>query len=336
MVCAAIGMWAWLAVPAVLIGLLACQRKTEPPLVHALIGQLEGGAFRFRAEGDRCNLRRDGAFPANLLSWLLEGNDDLTSRADAARCLGQMGPAARPAVPALLRALDSGPGDRDTGHGYTGVGIVSVRSAAIEALGRIGDGRTLGPLARVLATQPAHSRVTLEALQVLGPLASSQAGLITAVLNARIADRPGRARACQQSVLALDQNLARRAVVERLERQHPNRSRHVFQEAEVAAALHSLDRRSPESIKQREGVCRDAVAETALRALAAIRCETCLPPIVAALQEPWLATAAAWELGRIRPLPPAAAPALRAVINSPSHGPLARESARAALADSGE
>lgn len=336
MVRAAIGMRAWLAIPAVLIGLLACQRVSERPSVHTLVGQLEGGAFRFRAEGDRCSLRRDGAFPANSLSWLLEGSDDLTSRADAARCLGQMGPAARSAVPALLRALESGPGDHDTGHGYTGVGIVSVRSAVIEALGRIGDGRVLGPLAKVLATQPAHARVTLEALQALGPLASNQAGLITAVLDVRITDRPGRARACRQSVLALDQALARRAVVERLERQHPNRTRHVFQEGEVAAALRSLDRRLPESLKQREGVCRDAVAEAALRALAAIRCETCLPPIVAALREPWLATAAAWELGRIRPLPPAAVPALRAVISSPSHGPLARESARVALAVSGE
>jgi hypothetical protein len=112
----------------------------------------------------------------------------------------------------------------------------------IEALGRIGDERALGPLAAVLATQPAHSRVTLEAL---GPLASGQAGQITAVLDARIADRPGRARACQQAVLALDQDLARRAVVERLERQHPNRTRHVFQDSEVAAALRTLDRRSP-------------------------------------------------------------------------------------------
>ncbi|MFM7731946.1 MAG: HEAT repeat domain-containing protein, partial [Cyanobium sp.] len=213
--------------------------------------------------------------------------------------------------------------------------VISVRSAVIEALGRIGDGRALGPLAGVLASQLAHARVTLEALQALGPLASGQAGLITAVLDARIADRPGRARACRLAVLALDQDLARRAVVERLERQHPERTRHVFQNADVAAALRTLDRRSPEYLKHREGVCRDAVAEAALKALAAIRCASCLPPIVSALREPWLATAAAWELGRIRPLPPAAAPALRAVISSPSHGPLARESARVALADSG-
>jgi HEAT repeat protein len=151
----------------------------------------------------------------------------------------------RPAVSALLRALNSGPGDRDTGHGSTGVGIVSVRSAVIEALGRIGDGRAVEPLAAVLATQPAHARVTLE------------------------------------------------AVVERLERQRPNRTRHVFQDAEVAAAL---------------------------RTLAAIRCETCLPPIIAALQEPWLATAAPATAGRDQ--------------SSPSHGPLARESARVALTDS--
>lgn len=118
--------------------------------------------------------------------------------------------------------------------------------------------------------------------------------------------------------------------------QYPERTRQLIPPAEVAAALRTLDRRSPDYLKQREGVCRDQVAEAALRALAAIRCKTCLPPIVAALQEPWLATAAAWELGRIRLLPPAAAPALRAVISSPSHGPLARESARVALAVSGE
>jgi hypothetical protein len=75
---------------------------------------------------------------------------------------------------------------------------------------------TAAALAGVLATQPAHARVTLEALQALGPLASGQAGLITAVLDARIADRPGRAQACRLAVLALDQDLARRAVVERL------------------------------------------------------------------------------------------------------------------------
>lgn len=331
---AGIGLRPWLAVPAVLIALVGCQGAPERLSVQGLVRQLEGGPFQFRAEGDRCSLRRPAAFPASLFTWFLEGDDDRISRADAARCLGQLGPAARSAVPALLQVLESGPEDRDTGHGFTGVGVISVRSAVIEALGRIGDGRALGPLARVLATQPAHARVTLEAMQALGPLASGQAGLITAVLEARIADRPGRARACQQAVLALDQDLARRAVVERLERQHPNRTRHGFQEAEVAAALRTLDRRSPEYRKSREGVCRDQVAEAALRALAAIRCATCLPPIVSALREPWLATAAAWELGRIRPLPPAAGPALRAVITSPSHGALAREGARTALPDS--
>ena len=331
---AGIGLRPWLAVPAVLIALVGCQGTPERLSVQGLVRQLEGGPFQFRAEGDRCSLRRAAAFPASLFTWLLEGDDDLISRADAARCLGQLGPAARSAVPALLQVLESGPEDRDTGHGYTGVGVISVRSAVIEALGRIGDGRALGPLAQVLASQPAHARVTLEAMQALGPLASGQAGLITAVLEARIADRPGRARACQQAVLALDQDLARRAVWEHLERQHPERTRHEFGEAEVAAALRTLDRRSPEYLKSREGVCRDQVAEAALRALAAIRCATCLPPIVSALREPWLATAAAWELGRIRPLPPAAGPALRAVITSPSHGALAREGARTALLDS--
>ena len=307
---AGIGLRSWLGVPAVLIGLVACHGPSDRPSVQGLVRQLEGGPFQFRAEGDRCSLRRTAVFPASLFTWLMEGDDDLTSRADAARCLGQLGPAARSAVPALLQALDSGPEDRDTGHGYTGVGVISVRSAVIEALGRIGDGRALGPLARVLATQPAYARVTLEAMQALGPQASSQAGLITAVLEARIADRAGRAKACRRAVLALDQQLATKAVVERLQRQQPERTVHTFQNAEVTAALRVLDRRSPAYRKQREGVCRDEVGGAALRALAAIRCERCLPPIVAALREPSLAQDAAWELERIRALPPAAGQAL--------------------------
>lgn len=301
-----IGLRPWLAVPAVMIGLGACHGPSDRSSVQGLIGQLEGGQYRFRAEGDSCRQRRPAGFPASLFTWLLEGDDDLISREDAARCLGQLGPAARPAVPALLRALDSGPGDRDTGHGYTGVGVISVRRAVIEALGRIGDGRALGPLARVLATNPAYARVTLEAMQALGPQASSQAGLITAVLEARIADRAGRAEACRRAVRVLDQQLATKAVVERLQRQNPERTVHTFQEAEVTAALRVLDRRSTAYRKQSEGVCRDEVGAAALRALAAIRCERCLAPIVAALREPSLAQDAAWELGRIRPLPPAA------------------------------
>jgi hypothetical protein len=297
-------MRAWLAVPAVLIGLLACQRESERPSVDALVGQLEGRSFRFRAEGDRCNLRRDEAFPANLLSWLLGGTT--TSPA---------GPR-RPAVSASWvrppRRAGSAAGPqlrprRSRHRPWLCGGRHRVRAERGDRGSRAHRRQAgRGPLAAVRATQPAHARVTLEALQVLGPLASGQARLITAVLT-------------------LEQDLARRAVVER---QHTNRTRHVFQDAEVAAALSTLDRRSPEYLKQREGVCRDAVAEAALRALAEIRCEACLPPIVAALREPWLATAAAWELGRIRPLPPAAGPALRAVISSPSHGPLALESAR--------
>jgi hypothetical protein len=307
---AGIGLRPWLAVPAVLIGLVACHSPSERPSVQGLVGQLEGGQYRFRAEGDSCRQRRPAAFPASVFTWLLGGDDDLISREDAARCLGQLGPAARPAVPALLRALDSGPGDRDTGHGTTGVGVISVRRAVIEALGRIGDARALGPLARVLATKPAYARVSLEAMQALGPQASSQAGLITAVLEARIADRAGRAKACRRAVLALDQQLATKAVVERLQRQQPERTVHTFQNAEVTAALRVLDRRSPAYRKQREGVCRDEVGGAALRALAAIRCERCLPPIVAALREPSLAQDAAWELERIRALPPSAGPAL--------------------------
>jgi len=60
-----------------------------------------------------------------------------------------------------------------------------------------------------------------------------------------------------------------------IQRQHPERTRHMFQDAEVAAALRRLKHHSPHYLKQREGVCRDEVAEAALGALAALRCASC-------------------------------------------------------------
>lgn len=52
----------------------------------------------------------------------------------AAKCLGDMGTEAQPAVPALLKALREGPNDYDTGDGTIGT-----RSTVAWALGRIGD-----------------------------------------------------------------------------------------------------------------------------------------------------------------------------------------------------
>jgi hypothetical protein len=104
---AGIGLRSWLGVPAVLIGLVACHGPSDRPSVQGLVRQLEGGPFQFRAEGDRCSLRRPAAFPASLFTWLLEGDDDLISHADAARCRGQLGPAARSAVPALRAVIAS-------------------------------------------------------------------------------------------------------------------------------------------------------------------------------------------------------------------------------------
>lgn len=288
-----------------------------------VVAQLEGRHCRLGVDAlDSCQPRP----PRGVLGWLLTRHEDRwTCPTGAARCLAKMGAAAQPAVPALLRALESGPGDHDTGDG-----VIPVRSSVIDALGKSGDARAVVPLVRALA-EPAYAFSALEALRHLGPLAQGHADAVASVLAGRIADTKGRVQACARSIQQLEYRLATQAVADRLQREHPEQTRFLIPPAELEAAMRALDRASPEYVRAREGACRDFVAEAAVGALAAMGCERCVARVVDALGEPLVAQAAAWALTHERPLPPGAEEALRAVLSSGRHGPLAKEAANGAL-----
>ncbi len=85
----------------------------------------------------------------------------------AAECLGEMGPAATAAVPALLEALESGPNTFDTGDG-----VIMARDAVMRALGRIGDERAVQPLLDALA-DPRRRVSAARGMEIMGPAADA-------------------------------------------------------------------------------------------------------------------------------------------------------------------
>lgn len=312
----------------------ACERDLAPsaqsgranastPDVAEVVAQLEGRHCRYSAQLlTKCQPRP----PRGLLDYLFTRQDDRwTCPTGAARCLAKMGPAAAAAVPALIRALEQGPPDYDTGDG-----VIPVRSSVIKALGKIGDARAVEPLGRVVS-EPKYAVAALWALRDLGPLSQGQTEAVASALEARIADTEGRARACAAAVRQYDYFLANDAVVERLKAAHPEQTRFLVTPAEHAAALLALDRSTDAYVRGREGRCRDLVGDAAVEALAAMRCETCAAHIVGALREPSVAQQAAWELTRMTSLPEGAEAALRAVLASERHGPSAKDAARQAL-----
>jgi|688.fasta_scaffold28435_3 hypothetical protein len=316
--------------------LVGCRRDSAPdasrrpapangawPDVEDVVAQLEGHHCRYSVQVlGECAPRPTRGF----FDYLFTRHDDRwTCPTGAARCLAKMGPAAAAAVPALIRALEQGPPDYDTGDG-----VIPVRSSVIEALGRSGDARAVAPLGRAVS-EPSYTVAALGALGDLGPLAQGQAAVVASVLEARIADTEGRARTCAEAVRQYDDFLANDAVVERLKAAHPEETRFLVSPAEHDAALRALDRSTDTYIRGREGRCRDLVGDAAVEALAAIECETCPAQIVGALREPSVAWQAAWELARMKSLPEGAEQALRAVRASDRHGPSAKDAARQAL-----
>jgi HEAT repeat protein len=316
--------------------LVGCQRDSAPaasrvpapangawPDADDVVAQLEGRHCRYSVQLlTECQPRP----PRGLFEYLFTRHDDRwTCPTGAARCLAKMGPAAAAAVPALVRALEQGPPDYDTGDG-----VIPVRSSVIEALGKSGDARAVEPLGRAVS-EPPYAVAALWALRDLGPLAQGQAGAVASALEARVADTEGRARACAEAVRQYDYFLANDAVVERLKAAHPEQTRFLVTPAEHAAALRALDRSTDTYVRGREGRCRDLVGDAAVEALAAMGCETCAAHIVGALREPSVAQQAAWELTRMTSLPEGAKGALQAVLASERHGPSAKDAARQAL-----
>jgi PBS lyase HEAT-like repeat len=110
-----------------------------------MVLQLQGGCCEFSTESTEA--RPDGSCHVRPAGWTAfirnPGRECLRA---AAQCLGELGPAAPPRVVAsLIAAVQSGPGNYDTGDG-----IIPVRDAAIEALGHTGDRRAVAVLIEAL------------------------------------------------------------------------------------------------------------------------------------------------------------------------------------------
>ena len=162
--------------------LLACRvgsaqtsSSSDSAKLDQLVAQLEGKGSAFAAQpGPRPECRRAG-----WLEWFLRREIEIIR--DAAHCLGEMGPAARPAVPALIEAVRNGPNNFDTGDG-----TILVRDAIVEALGRTQDLRAVPVLIEALEhpkpmdldygalpSGPVGEEAALRALGHMGPLAVS-------------------------------------------------------------------------------------------------------------------------------------------------------------------
>jgi HEAT repeat protein len=118
------------------------------------------------------DMARSNSKPASSLDALLIGlreGDEYAAR-EAAESLGQMGTAARPAVPDLIEALTS----------RFLFGMPQVELPATVALGRIGDARAIVPLISVLASKAPGSR--REAVRALGAIGGPIAMQAVAVI----------------------------------------------------------------------------------------------------------------------------------------------------------
>jgi HEAT repeat protein len=119
---------------------------TKNALLLDLIDQVQGNSCPYMA--DHTLARQDQSCkrrPYYYLPFLTGAPSRYACVKWAAECLGRMGPDARPAVPALLKALRDGPNDYDTGDGPIGT-----RSRIAWALGEIGDPAAIPGLTKAL------------------------------------------------------------------------------------------------------------------------------------------------------------------------------------------
>jgi len=108
--------------------------------IDALVNQLKGGTCKYEISGGALVNR-------GLTSWLVRRNDKDNCIIDAARALGMLGAQAKPAVGALIKALEQYR-NLDSGDG-----ILPLRSEVALALGRIGDNPAIKPLTLALTSE---------------------------------------------------------------------------------------------------------------------------------------------------------------------------------------
>jgi HEAT repeat protein len=141
---------------AQVLGLIGPEAQAAAPTLVEVLRDPEA-RVRVRAAEALWQIAQDPAGVA-LLPAVLGGEDGVLRR-DAARCLGQMGPAARPAVPALVEAL------RDADD--------VTRVLVAEVLGRIGPGAAAAVPALAEALREPDdpiSRTAAGALEQIGPV----------------------------------------------------------------------------------------------------------------------------------------------------------------------
>ena len=111
---------------------------TKAKTVPNMIRQFEGKAYYWNRYGDK---------PGVAVRYF-DRYFGVTSKITAARMLGEMGPKAVDAVPALIDELENGSNDIETGDGG-----FPCRSEIALALGKIGDKRAIRPLIEKLTTK---------------------------------------------------------------------------------------------------------------------------------------------------------------------------------------
>ena len=104
---------------------------TKAKTVPNMIRQFEGKAYYWNRYGDK----------PGVAERCFDRYFGVTSKITAARMLGEMGPKAVDAVPALIEELENGSNDIETGDGG-----FPYRSEIALALGKIGDKRAIRPL----------------------------------------------------------------------------------------------------------------------------------------------------------------------------------------------
>ncbi|MCL1475535.1 HEAT repeat domain-containing protein [Argonema antarcticum] len=253
-------------------GKVVCEAFFGGDKINALIGQLQGQCCIYEADAyGGCEKKSKPYIPLlkyQCVSW-------------AADCLGAMGLQAKEAVPALIRTLERGPNNYDTGDG-----IIPTRNDIMLALGRTGDPRAVKPLIRALqeaqpldawvyaqpSGKPYGQTAAIEALGLLGPLAQEAVPYIIPFLKN---SRDYRFRSAAKALGQIGDPKAIPALIEALN--HPTDAASVISALEAFGPL--ADEAVPALIKMIESSTNVSEGLTAARAIGKIRGQAAIPKI---------------------------------------------------------
>ncbi len=330
--------WPWIRLAALMTAGAAATTalaQDAPPSLDELIAQLENRSCRYSSSAfEIC--RRSQTDLSWLWSFLFRFQDEYRCPLGAARCLEKLGPAAKPAVPALCKALLEGPNDYDTGDGF-----IAPRSAIASALGAIGDPRAIDPLAQALhearppsraltalvRTEPSARVEIVRALGRFGPQAARHGKRIAAVLEERNSDT-GFLEARRQE---FEQSEALQIATEEIRARSPKGASFTIPWDAVDAARARIDRASEDYVRDLESRAQDPLAHAAAEALGTLGGKEAIPLLRDTLANRSAAAAAAGALANLGASDPDTLDALERMLAADDRGPAARASAARAL-----